>query len=459
MNLKKTTIVFLSIFLFVNSIPANAATKSKNKIKPKPIVKTTVEPFQFTNICNSDPLVPKEWADVQEWERTKGRLCPTSYRYVTEKNNSIPKTILNFKDVSIDQCKLSSNSYRSGGFPKHWSYPVWSKSAVIQVVPVQFSDYQTNENPNIHYDRYFKYIKDFFINSSDVEIKPEIKIPNKYFKLNGTIQSYNLNDKNSNPFVSDMIQMSDTEINFSGVDVIVAVVPPSVPAKEYFSNGLPWGQVNTQEGQIKSIWLAGPISQDIRVNDEYSTSASPWIWVHELIGHIAGLRDAGGNSYEKDGNPVLNVGMGGWGNMNGMKGDFVIWDKWLMGFVSDDQISCADTRSTYINWIRPNTLKSNQTKAIVIPLGNNKAIFIESQRSVGYNYKVPKSCNGALIYTVDSNETRNNFASNLQNIKEPKTIFQCNAPLKNNQELIVSGYMIKVLEAGSFGDIVKIEKI
>ena len=414
---------------------------------------------EFTNLCNSDQKVPKEWSDVQEWERTKGSVCPTFYRYVTQNDNTIPKSKIIFDNLSVDQCKLSNNYARPSGFPRHPSLMNWSKSAVIQVVPVQFSDYQTNENPQIIYNKYFKYISEFLVNASDVPIKPDIRVPNKYYKLNGSLKSYNVEGFSANPFVSDLIQTTDFEINYSGVDQILVVVPPTIPLKEYFSGGLPWGEINTQEGRVKGVWIAGPISQDTRVNDSYSTSTSPWIWIHEFVGHTAGLNDAGGNSYEKDGNPVLDVGMGGWGIMNGMKGDFVIWDKWLMGFVSDDQISCANTNGTYINWIRPNTLKSTKTKAIVVPISNNNAIFIESQRSIGYNYKLPKSCNGVLVYSVDSSVTVNQKASKLHNLKEPLTAFQCDATLKNNDQITVNGYKIQVLESGNFGDVVKVEKV
>lgn len=413
----------------------------------------------FSNICNPDPLVPKEWADVQEWERTTGYVCPTFYRYVTQNDSTTPKTKLIFDNLSVDKCKLSNNSARPSGFPRNPSLMNWSKSAVIQVVPVQFSDYQTNENPQIIYNKYFKYINDFLVNASDLPVRPEIRVPNKYFKLNGSLISYDLEGFSANPFVSDLVQATDSEINYSGVDQILVVVPPTIPLKEYFSGGLPWGEINTQKGRIKGMWIAGPISRDVRYSDSYSTSTSPWIWIHEFVGHTAGLNDAGGNLYEKDGNPILDVGMGGWGAMNAMKGDFVIWDKWLMGFVSDDQIACANTNGTYINWISPNTLKSNKTKAIVVPISNNKAIFIESQRSIGYNFKLPKSCNGVLVYSVDSSVTVNQKASKLHNLKEPFTEFQCNATLKIYDEIIVDGYKIKVLEAGIFGDVVKVEKV
>jgi hypothetical protein len=56
-----------------------------------------------------------------------------------------------------------------------------------------------------------------------------------------------------------------------------------------------------------------------------------------------------------------NKYMGVWGNMSMiLLSEPLIWDKWLLGQVYDNQIACVDKNSGGTYWLRPNAIKSNQ---------------------------------------------------------------------------------------------------
>ncbi|MEY5030733.1 MAG: hypothetical protein RLZZ334_680, partial [Actinomycetota bacterium] len=99
------------------------------------------------------------------------------------------------------------------------------------------------------------------------------------------------------------------------------------------------------------------------------------------------------------------------------------------------------------------------------PIGNNKAIAIESERAGGLNFKLSPISEGALVYTIDTLDTQHGSGiSVIRPINRTGPIqvgsfILADAPLKNGESLTVWGYKITVVESGTFGDVVKVEKI
>ena len=111
------------------------------------------------------------------------------------------------------------------------------------------------------------------------------------------------------------------------------------------------------------------------------------MWLHEMS--HAGL-DIG---------DYYNSGI--WGSVGSGRLDQLGWDKYIEGFMNDAQIRCASPNETSTHWIVPSAAKGPYQKLVVVPLSKNKVIVVESMRSAGYNYKLPKVNQGALVYTVD----------------------------------------------------------
>jgi hypothetical protein len=196
----------------------------------------------------------------------------------------------------------------------------------------------------------------------------------------------------------------------------------------------------------------------------------PAALIHEGIYHMVGLDDHLGNeSYldPRNSNPSNwdELGTGMWGNMSAMNGELLTWDKWTVGFIADSQVRCTSSETTSTHWLRPSSSKGDFEKLIVVPLSTTKAIVVESRRSTGYNYKYPTSTEGALVYMVDTTDSRHSYGVYVKRpLNRPDNRFGNgfslgDAALKKGESITLSNVKISVIDSGSFGDVVKVEKV
>jgi hypothetical protein len=138
--------------------------------------------------------------------------------------------------------------------------------------------------------------------------------------------------------------------------------------------------------------------------------------------------------------------------------DLLGWDKYLAGYYSDQQIRCLPSAKS-ISLLTPNVAKSQNEKLAVIPINSSKIIVIESVRVGGFNYKLPKSSEGVLVYEINIDET--DYHKGVYLISTARGLSTDNklgAPLRLNETVIASGYKISVIQTGNFGDIVEVQK-
>jgi hypothetical protein len=144
--------------------------------------------------------------------------------------------------------------------------------------------------------------------------------------------------------------------------------------------------------------------------------------------------------------------------------DWLAWDKWLGGFLQDTQVICANIKQSSTFWIKPSSVFGVNSKLLVIPTGVSTGIAVESIRNVGLNSFLPKNFNGALVYSLDL--TNPDYGAGI-NVIRPISRIADKSPfplpgddtLKQGESLIFKGYRIEVIEAGDFGDVIRVEKI
>jgi hypothetical protein len=88
---------------------------------------------------------------------------------------------------------------------------------------------------------------------------------------------------------------------------------------------------------------------------------------------------------------------------------------------------------------------------------------IETLRPAGLYYKIPLQTQGALVYEVDLLETGHGLGMKLS-LPIGRTVtndpfFMASYPLKQGESTICNGYKITIVESGTFGDVVKVEKV
>jgi hypothetical protein len=87
---------------------------------------------------------------------------------------------------------------------------------------------------------------------------------------------------------------------------------------------------------------------------------------------------------------------------------------------------------------------------------------LESIRPAGLYYKIPKASQGVLVYTVDLNVKERDIGMKLVLPKNRNPnkgpFFLAEAPLRVGESINSDGVIITIIESGTFGDVIKVEK-
>ncbi len=462
------TLIFLRCGRNGTYSPDNSASKIDQKTGTPIAAKTTpsASSNQITDFCQADPQVPAEWVEVQAWDKAN-RGCSEPFRYVGGNSNFVqPKSKLtsDAQLLNVNECKLADSQSKgpwAATFPRNPTLFTPSLSANFEIIPVQFSDIQANSDPRTDYGKYVDFVMSYLKNTSDVPIHPNVNWIDHYLQLGKSIDFYKLGAGGSlsDNYLNDVLGASEKYYDISNVDQLIIVGPPTTPLSKLYAYMGSLQQKN-RAGRTIAVYQYNPTKLQPWIDAQWGFD--PNIYVHEQLNHEMGLDDE------------LIQYTGGWGNMAGVMGELLIWDKWLVGFVSDSQIRCVSPTTKSVQWIRPSTIHGNFPKAVIIPLSSSKGIVIESQRSYGYNYKMPKITNGALVYEVDTTKTMNSHPDGesggstgvvVESIR-PKTknnfygnIHFGDAALKLGESIVVDGVKISVIESGDFGDVIQTSKL
>jgi len=440
----------------------------------------TAENFRFESLCEKDPFVPTEWAAYQDFAlRNDIFSCARPYRFkmVTQPKTTplqalTPKSSLN----NIESCKLT-HGQRDGQIAfSSWINPkiVMNQRLNVQVIPIEFTDFPSSKTVLADHEKYFNYIKSGYYNISDGQVNVNFKIPSNYFKINKKISSYDTGKRydhgggiwnwvsmDMNAMFKDIVSAVDPAIDFSNLDLVFFVVPPTTD-NDYISHGFPapYPQLRTAEGFMPYWYFSPPMAE---VNRKSWYGVEPFLHLHELMHGMNKLDDHYGDG--EFGRTDGDAGTGNWSTMSGMSTDFLFWDKWITYMVSDEQVLCAKTDSTSTHWIKPSNYFGKEEKMLVIPVGSTKVLVVESMRAAGFNLKLPKISEGALVYLVDITKTGHGRginvlrpASRVGSIYERRDFALSDAPLKLGESISSNGFKITVVESGDFGDVIKIEK-
>jgi hypothetical protein len=264
-----------------------------------------------------------------------------------------------------------------------------------------------------------------------------------------------------NQMLKDISTAIGSSLDLSDNDLAFIVVPPTTD-NQYIGHGWPGSPIFRTEQGLVHYWYFSPPMSLIERKSWYG--ANPWLHIHEMQHSMNKLDDhyGDGDFGRIDG----DAGTGNWGHMSGMRTDFLFWDKWISLMVSDDQVICANPQLISTHWIKPSNYFGKTEKLLVIPISSTKVIVVESMRAAGFNFKLPEVAEGALVYIVDTSITSHGRGINvLRPTNRTGSIYSrpdfilADAPLKVGESLLTNGFKISVVEAGKYGDVVKVEKI
>ena len=258
-------------------------------------------------------------------------------------------------------------------------------------------------------------------------------------------------------FNQDLVANVDPYIDFQGANLAVVVAPPGTEA--YVLSQAAIGPMSTQEGRVTNVMTEYAAFATNPQNSPYSLLGHPFWWLHEIMHAGVGLDDHYGDT-KKD--LASEYGMGHLTMMTPWGGDLTTWEKLRLGFMRESQVQCKSDSEPSTHWIAPSTVQTQESKAVVITISSTKVVVIESLRPGGLFYKHPVQSQGVIAYEIDLMQDKHGMGMKLSlpigRKVESNNLFMASAPLKQGESTLNNGYKITVVESGTFGDVIKVEK-
>ena len=424
----------------------------------------------YADRCAHDKNLPGEWKEIVAASSARHE-CEPPYRIVSKTlPDQVPASTLTPTGdaLSADVCKIANaNNSHFIGFPGNKFIGTYftqrrfpSAKTVFQIVPLEAPDAPAGSHTPIKdYSKFFNWIKNYLTYISDYEGQVDFRVPDSYLKFSKPFKPFKVTHDNRDftTFAKAAIGQVDNQIDFTGANVILFVAPAGTPVNIFSQQR--FEPVSTNEGMVYNVGAAFPNTVK---SERFDHSIAPLWWLHELYHGGLDLGDGFGDEQFKDGQ---NRGMGKWGLMSTGETEFLTWHKWMLGFTQDSQVACVDKSKTSTTWIVPSSYRSQKTKLAVIPLSKTKAIAIESIRAAGLNFKLGPKEQGALVYVVDSADTRNNQGFTVlrtaakAKAQGTRNNYQKISPLYKGESVSFEGVRITNVEWGDFGDVIKVEPV
>jgi hypothetical protein len=371
-------------------------------------------------------------------------------------------TLTNSNDYSnISSCKLVNGSNQitvNQSFQQN-PYRVRNTKLIRALIfPVDFLDLIGTSDPKKDFASITEEVSQYYKQLSDNRSVFNWTIYPKYVRYESKVVDANLGGRTANGygvFSEKAMNLAKQTLDLSSFDLIV-YAPPLTTSRDQIAIGPAFPSSNSS--QVSATMLDG---------QSYGQSF-PFLNLAHEIGHLMGLADLynfdaaneSANSGSKSAFELQFKYMGVFDLMNWANGagvELTAWNRWLTDLITDDQIRCLPSTST-TTLLAPIEVGGG-IKGAVIPLSTTEAIVIESRRALRYDKNLSKDSEGALVYKVNTSTSTGLGPMRIVGRPGSTDILHRDASLKLGQSYEVSGYLIKVIESGVFGDVVKVEKV
>ena len=142
------------------------------------------------------------------------------------------------------------------------------------------------------------------------------------------------------------------------------------------------------------------------------------------------------------------------GLISGTAPEFFGWERWLLGWINDNQVICSNSLASGTITLTP-IEKKDGIKLLVIPIDGNSAIIVESRRNSGYDVGIPKS--GPLVYLIDTKVPSGSGTIKVLPIDDTD-LKKLQVPLSIGQTLTYNNITVKFIATDANGDTIQYEK-
>lgn len=352
----------------------------------------------------------------------------------------------------FSNCKLPIADGRGGaaigGFPRYSSRLNSTGTVNVTFVMVDFSDSVAVASVASVYANVAN-AQQFFTDMSYGRLTYNMVAPGaSWVRMPQPSTSYNFTTRHM-AYITDAVTAAVAAgISFASTDLVVIIQNPATTTISAIG---PASLLDPDQG----VSVGGrKLLNFVTSGNDYNTHGYLWL-THEST-HTLGLVDLYSYSPASSSFADLVPYTGGFSLMgiSSVSAMFApshtAWERYVLGWIDDSQVDCVNPRGSgdHTATITPiNT--SGGKKAVIVPVGETKAVVIESRRAVTYDANLTKE--GALVYVVDSSVQSGQGPLKVYPAGGPSDPWFANSPRAVGESVTVEGVKVEVLSSSSLG--------
>ncbi|MEW2548909.1 M6 family metalloprotease domain-containing protein [Streptomyces sp. NPDC047002] len=308
-------------------------------------------------------------------------------------------------DAVLGPCRISSKPgaavQMSEGLPTNTGYAHSTGVLHALNLMVDFPDAQGPGSAMSRFHEFFPQTARWFRTGSygRLDYRPQTPIRH-WLRMPKTFRAYGINrgspyEPGYHRLVADIVKAADPKVDFSRYDIVNILVTPNAGPSALDTVLSVTFSGNKDAPHADGVPLSNMSFVYSRQDDGSGSYGSTGYRVlpHEN-GHTFGLPDL----YTAQGGGSV----GHWDIMSedwGADNDLLGWHKWKLGWLDDEQVSCAASSGTLERRLEPLETRGGR-KMIFVPLSGQSGYAIEVRTRTGNDDAVCRP--GVLIYRVDA---------------------------------------------------------
>jgi M6 family metalloprotease-like protein len=349
-------------------------------------------------------------------------------------------------------CKLPIADGRGGaaigGFPRYSSRLNSTGTVNVTFLMVDFSDSVAATSVASVYANVSD-AKQFFTDMSYGRLTYNMVAPGaSWVRMPHPTTSYNFTT-GLRAYIEDAVAAADAAgMNFATTDLVVVIQNPETTTISEIGPAtlLDAGQGITVDGR--------ELLNFVTSGNDYATHG--YLWLNHESTHTLGLVDLYASSPASSSFADLVPYTGGFSLMgvSSVTAMFApshtAWERYVLGWIDDSQVDCVNPHSSgdHTATITPiNT--SGGKKAVIIPVGETRAVVVESRRATSYDTNMTKE--GALVYLVDSSIQSGNGPMRVYPNAGSSDPWLASSPRAVGESVTVEGIKVEVTSSSPTG--------
>lgn len=354
-----------------------------------------------------------------------------------------------YTDTVLSSCKIKDtfNSNIAIGFSDRL-YRVPSIGKVkVGVLFVDYYDAVATKSPKELYDTYISpFAEDYLKAVSYDKLNVEFETKFEWFRMSKSASTYTFATYSGHRnYIEEAISLANSKVDFSKYSALLIINDPSNSPS---ANGPAFCSNHPSNG----IPVDGTIINNVSTSGRDMSAWAKGLWFSHEFGHNLGLIDL--YSYA---NVSTHAYVGDYsimGKISGVAPECLGWERWILGWLNDNQIVCQSNVGNGSVTLSPIETKEG-IKLLTIPIDQNSTLVVESRRKIGYDKSLIKE--GPLVYVVNASIASGNGAVKVLPIIETDEK-KHQATMSVSQSLTYKNITITYTSRSNDGDLITFEK-